>query len=73
VGRVTGKVTDMEGRPKKGEVVCISGRLLKSEICKRTCDDGTFTFEDIPAISMGEGVMTVKLVGSGQEKVVETV
>jgi hypothetical protein len=73
VGRIKGKVTDMEGRPKKGKVVCISGGLVTSEICKRTHNDGAFIFEDIPAISLGQGVITVKLVGSGEEKVVEVV
>lgn len=73
MGNVKGKVTDTEGRPKKGKIVCISGGGLKSETCKKTDSSGTFIFEEIPAFNPGTGYMKIQVANSNEERVIERV
>jgi hypothetical protein len=70
VGNLKGRITDTDGNPKKGKIVCISGGGVRSEICKKTDDTGIFIFEGIPQCSPGTGHMKIQVANSNEERLI---
>jgi hypothetical protein len=72
-GKIEGRVKDTDGRDVKNKIVCISGGSLRSEVCARTDSQGKYSFESIPAFSIGSAHLTVKVEGTNELTHVEEV